>query len=180
MIDLKLESGIKEKYMKKTLELGGREQMKAKLLATLIITGLIVGACGTEEEETHSDHQNEMMQEVIVEIQTAKELPVGEEVILSARVTQGDEAVNDADHVEFEVWESGLREDSIMIDGVLTEDGVYEASFTFDHDGVYYMFAHTTARDLHVMPKQELIVGNPDMEKVLPDDSDNSMKNHGK
>ena len=164
----------------KIVGVGGKEQMKAKLLVALIITGLVIAACGTEEEVTHSDHQNEMMQEVIVEIQTAKELPVGEEVILSARVTQGDEAVNDADHVEFEVWESGLREDSIMIDGVLTEDGVYEAPFTFEHDGVYYMFAHTTARDLHVMPKQELIVGNPDMDKVLPNNSDNSMGHDGK
>ena len=179
MIDLKLDSGIKEKYMKKTVVLGGREEMKAKLLVALIITGLVMGACGTQEEN-HSDHQNEMMQEVIVEIQTAKELPVGEEVILSARVTQGEEAVNDADHVEFEVWESGLIEDSVKIDGVLTEDGVYEAPFTFEHDGVYYMFAHTTARDLHIMPKQELIVGSPDMEKVLPDNSDNSMEHDGK
>ena len=62
-----------------------------------------------------------------------------------------------------------------MVEGNLTEDGVYEANFTFDHDGVYYMFAHTNARGLHVMPKQELIVGEPDMSKVLPDDSDDSM-----
>ncbi len=154
--------------------------MNKKFLAALAMSALILGACGDKEEENHSDHQNEMMQEVMVEIQTAKELPVGEEVILSAKVTQGEEAVNDADHVEFEVWESGLRENSQMIDGELTEDGIYEASFTFDHDGVYYMFAHTTARGLHVMPKQELIVGEPNMENVLPDNSDNSMKKHGK
>lgn len=38
------------------------------------------------------------------------------------------------------------------------------------------MFAHTTARGMHVMPKQELIVGNPDMSKVLEDTSSNSME----
>ena len=63
--------------------------------------------------------------------------------------------------VEFEVWESGMRDEGQMIEGNLTEDGVYEANYSFDHDGVYYMFAHTTARGLHVMPKQELIVGEP-------------------
>lgn len=62
------------------------------------------------------------------------------------------------------------------LDGELTEDGIYVADYTFDHDGVYYMFAHTTARGMHVMPKQELIVGNPDMSKVLEDTSSNSME----
>jgi len=151
--------------------------MKVKIISALSMITLMLGACGNKEE-VHTDHQTGMMQEVSVEIQTPKELPVGEEVILSAKVTQGEEAVNDA-HVEFEVWESGLRDDSVMIDGELTEEGVYESSYTFDHDGVYYMFAHTTARDMHVMPKEELIVGNPDMDNVLPDNSDNSMKNHG-
>ena len=68
-----------------------------------------------------------------------------------------------------------MRDASEMMDGQLTEDGVYEAKYTFDHDGVYYMFAHTTARGLHVMPKQELTVGTPDMSKVMPDESDDSM-----
>ena len=55
---------------------------------------------------------------------------------------------------------------------------VYMKQFhTFDHDGVYYMFAHTTARGLHTMPKQKLTVGNPDMSTVLPDESDNTMHN---
>ena len=50
-----------------------------------------------------------------------------------------------------------------------------QAEYTFDHDGVYYMYAHTTARGMHVMPKQQFIVGNPDMSKVLEDSSSSSM-----
>lgn len=141
------------------------------LLGTLTLVG-----CGEKEKTETSTSQQGTLEEVFVEIQTPKELPVGEEIVLSAKVTQSDEAVNDADSVEFEVWESGLRDEGHMVEGKHTEDGIYEAKFTFDHDGVYYMFAHTTARDMHVMPKQELKVGTPDMSKVLPDDSDNSMK----
>lgn len=37
------------------------------------------------------------------------------------------------------------------------------------------MYAHTTAGAYHVMPKHEFIVGNPDMSKVLEDDSSSSM-----
>ena len=82
------------------------------------------------------------------------------------------------EEVKFEVWESGLRDTSIMLEGELTEDGTYTVDYTFDHDGVYYMYAHTTARGLHVMPKQEFIVGNPDMSKVLEDTASGSM-DHG-
>jgi len=134
----------------------------------------LVGCGDKEVSESPSTSNNEgTLEEVIVDIQTAETLSV-DDVVLSAKVTQSDEAVDDAS-VEFEVWESGLRDEGHMIEGNLTEDGVYEANYSFDHDGVYYMFAHTNARGLHVMPKQELIVGEPDMSKVLPDDSDNSM-----
>ena len=37
------------------------------------------------------------------------------------------------------------------------------------------MFAHTTARGMHIMPKKELIVGSPDMSKVLEDNSSSLM-----
>lgn len=94
---------------------------------------------------------------------------------LAVRVTQGGEAVDDADAVTFEVWESGKRDASVMLDGQLTDDGVYSVNHTFAHDGVYYMYAHTTARGMHVMPKIELIVGNPDYDKVIGDTDTPSM-----
>ena len=149
--------------------------MKKIIISLAVLVAFTLVGCG-EKEETHTStsHQG-TLEEVFVEIQTPKELPVGEDIVLSAKVSQNDEAVNDADAVKFEVWESGLRDEGQMVEGKLTEDGVYEAEYRFDHDGVYYMFAHTDARGLHVMPKQELTVGTPDMSKVLPDDSDNSM-----
>ena len=148
-----------------------------KALAVLAFATMSLVGCGDKEatESTSTHHNEGTLEEVVVDIQTAETLAV-EDVVLSAKVTQSDEAVEDAT-VEFEVWESGKREEGNMVDGNLTEDGVYEANFTFDHDGVYYMFAHTNARGLHVMPKQELIVGQPDISTVLPDESDNSMTN---
>ncbi|MEG0449421.1 MAG: hypothetical protein RR595_06150, partial [Lysinibacillus sp.] len=64
----------------------------------------------------------------------------------------------------------GLRDEGQMIDGVLDAEGVYKAKTTLDHDGVYYMHAHTTANSIHVMPKQKLTVGTPDMTKVIEED----------
>ena len=146
--------------------------MKKWLLSLLAIPVLVAGC--TDEIDTNKDG-SDIPQIVEVTILTEEKLPVGEKVKLAAQVKQGDEYVEDAEEVKFEVWESGLREDGVMLDGLLTNDGIYEAEFTFNHDGVYYIFAHTTARGMHVMPKKELIVGTPDMSKVLEDNSSNSM-----
>ena len=150
--------------------------MKKWFLSLLVVPALLVGC--NEEIDTNAEG-SEMPQPIEVSILTEGNLPVGEKVILAAQVKQGDDFVEDAEEVKFEVWESGMREDGVMLDGVLTKDGTYEVDITFDHDGVYYMFAHTTARGMHVMPKKELIVGNPDMSKVLEDSSTNTM-NHDK
>ena len=148
--------------------------MKKWFYSLVAVPFLLVG-CGDDPKVETLDTA-EVPAIVDVHIQTAEQLNAGETIQLAARVTQDDEAVNDAKEVKFEVWESGLRDEGEMLDGELTEDGIYVADYTFDHDGVYYMFAHTTARGMHVMPKQELIVGNPDMSKVLEDTSSNSME----
>ena len=146
-----------------------------KWLYSLVAVPFLLVGCGDEPEVETLDTA-EVPSIIDVHIQTAEQLNTGETIQLAARVTQDEEAVNDAKEVKFEVWESGLRDEGEMLDGELTEDGIYVADYTFDHDGVYYMFAHTTARGMHVMPKQELIVGNPDMSKVLEDTSSNSME----
>ena len=148
--------------------------MKKWFYSLVAVPFLLVG-CG-DDPEVETLETAEVPAIVDVHIQTAEQLNAGETIQLAARVTQDEEAVNDAKEVKFEVWESGLRDEGEMLDGKLTEDGIYVADYTFDHDGVYYLFAHTTARGMHVMPKQELIVGNPDMSKVLEDTSSNSME----
>ena len=147
-----------------------------KLLLTLAATAVLAVGCGAEDNSVDTQGSGEIPVEVMVELLTPEKLNVGEATTLEVKVTQGGEVVNDADSVDFEVWESGLRDEGTMIDGEFTEDGVYTAEYTFNHDGVYYMYAHTTARGMHVMPKQQFIVGNPDMSKVLEDNSSSSME----
>lgn len=147
--------------------------MKKWMIALLAVPMLLVG-CNSDDKEPKVDTNDEPVDvsalEVNVEILTPDEVKVGEPVELAAHVTQNNEDVEDADSVEFEVWESGLREQGSMIKAEHAGDGVYKAEFTFNHDGVYYMYAHTTARGLHVMPKKQIIAGNPDMSKVIPEE----------
>ena len=150
--------------------------MKKVWLTAAMAALLMVGCNGEKDVETNA---NVSMHIVEVEILTAEQVNVNEPLLLEAQVTQGGEFVNDADDVTFEVWESGLREQGQMLLGELTEDGKYSVEHTFAHDGVYYVYAHTNARGLHIMPKQQIIAGNPDMSKVLPDSSSDSMEHVG-
>lgn len=150
--------------------------MKKWLISLVAVPALLVGCSGDEPEiDTNEEPVDVAALEVVVDILTPEKVAVNEPVELAAHVTQNKEDVNDAESVQFEVWESGYRDQGQMIDGELDENGVYKAETTFDQDGVYYMFAHTTARGLHVMPKQQIIAGTPEMSQVKEDDSDSSM-----
>lgn len=150
--------------------------MKLKLLTLLMLPFLLLSACGTEKSGAAGN--NEDVHPLTVEILTPERVEAGQTAILTAEVKQGDEMVEDADEVIFEVWESGSRNDAEMIEAEHIADGVYEAEAELEV-GLYFVQAHTTARLMHAMPKQELMVGNPDPASIVPDDSDDSqgMKN---
>ncbi|MET4561632.1 hypothetical protein ABIA69_002800 [Lysinibacillus parviboronicapiens] len=152
--------------------------MKKWLFACIAVTALLVG-CG-DKKEPAALPEPEMPEMLKVDILTPKEVAINEPIELAAHVEQGGENIDDA-IVEFEVWESGKRDEGQMIDGTLDKDGVYKATITFDHDSVYYMFAHTTANGIHNMPKQQITAGTPDMTQILPEDekADTNMMEHG-
>jgi len=149
--------------------------MKKWLIGLVAVPAILIGCSSNETEvDTNKEPVDIAALEVKVHILTPEEVAVNETVELAAHVSQNNEDVNDAQTVEFEVWESGYRDEAKKIEGKLDADGVYKATTTFDHDGVYYMYAHTTARGSHVMPKQQIIVGEPDLSKVK-EDSEESM-----
>lgn len=78
--------------------------MKKTIAALVMATMTLVGCSDKQATEVNSQQEG-TLEEVMVEFQTPTELAVNEEVVLSVKVTQGDEAVDDADSVEFEVWE---------------------------------------------------------------------------
>ena len=134
------------------------------VFATLLLS--ILAACGEDE-----------LSILEVDFEVPETIDVGETVELKATVTYGDEMVADADEVVFEVWEKGKRDDGHMIDADNHEDGTYTTEVTFDHDGIFEMYAHTTAHDMHTMPKKEIVVGEGgDYDDV---DGDNGYQTEG-
>ena len=94
--------------------------MKKWLLSLIAIPTLLFGC--NEEAEIDTNGEGSVMPEIVeVVITSPDKFEVGVEIELSAQVKQGDEFINEAAEVKFEVWESGMRDHGIMVEGTLTQ-----------------------------------------------------------
>lgn len=125
------------------------------LFVSLFVVALM--ACGNEETP---DINTELPEIIEVELNVAETGEVNEAIRLSSTVSQGNEAVADANEVVFEVWEEGKKDESEMIESNNKGDGTYEAEKTFEHDGLFHIQVHVTARGMHVMPTSTITIGD--------------------
>ncbi|ART75400.1 FixH family protein [Sutcliffiella horikoshii] len=134
--------------------------MKKLLLVVVPFLLLLVGCTSASEEKTS-------LEVVEVEIKLPENVKEEEEVVVKTLVTQGEEKVEDAKEVQIEIWnvENG-KENSVLLDAEHVGDGVYEVKHSFDERGVYRVQSHVTARDMHVMPTKQLVVGDLSQEEV--------------
>ena len=132
--------------------------MKKFASAFIIATVALLAACQSDDVKEQSVEE-EVPQPIEVQLEGPAKADAGKETKWTTTVTQGEEAVTDADEVMYEVWEKGKKNDSAMIDANNMEDGTYTMEETFDEDGIYYVQVHVTARDMHVMPKEEIVIG---------------------
>ncbi|WP_339216940.1 FixH family protein [Ornithinibacillus sp. FSL M8-0202] len=126
------------------------------LLMILLVGAL--AACGNNNNGEKTDADEEV-KAVNVDFQLPEHADVGEVVELKAIVTYGDELVKDADKVEFEYWVQGNEKETTTVEGKNNDDGTYTADVTFEADGIYEIYAHTTARMVHIMPKKSITIG---------------------
>lgn len=131
--------------------------MKKLLFSIFVGMFVFLVACGEDAEESE---QTEELAVLEVEFNVPETAEVGETVELEAVVTYGDEIVEDANEVKFEYWLEGNEDNSKEVEGQHTENGSYVAEVTFDEDGVYEMYAHTTAEGLHTMPLASITIGD--------------------
>ncbi|MFB3167677.1 FixH family protein [Neobacillus sp. 179-C4.2 HS] len=124
--------------------------MKKVLFITLCVLFALAG-CSKEQKS------EELPEFVEVVIELPEIIKVNEEVVIEAHIKQGNEKVEDAQKVEFELWKSD-QETHEKILGDHQGDGIYSISKTFLKEGGYFVIAHVTARDMHNMPKKEFTV----------------------
>lgn len=115
----------------------------------------MAGCSGNKNNALNED----MPKPLEVELSVPETAGVKEAVVLKATVTYGEEKVEDADEVVFEIWEEGKKSESEMLDSTNKGDGTYEANTSFEQDGVFEVQVHVTAKQQHNMPKSSIQVG---------------------
>ncbi|WP_332694385.1 FixH family protein [Halalkalibacter lacteus] len=145
--------------------------IKNILFIKMTMVLFVLTACTVNTQE--SDDVQGMLEVVTVDIFIPETIPSQEEVMLQIKVNQGDEDVEDAQDVEFEIWKHHERDEGEMIAGVHQGEGIYQITHTFKKDGIYFVQTHVTARDMHVMPTKQIIVGDVSEEELesLKDDA---------
>ncbi len=132
----------------------------------LVLVVLTIASCGKEKEKI-SDMPEMLEVNLTVKPNQGQ---MNQPMTFEAKVTQGDEEVNDADKVIFEIWRSNEKHERIEIKHA--ENGIYRLEKSFPQEGTYYIISHVTARDMHNMPKKEFIVGTAsESEKAKSNDS---------
>ena len=139
--------------------------MKIKRLIILALFVLVLAACsnGDQEETTDSSNdanESEELTALEVEVDIPEQVEVGETVELKALVTYGEEDVTDAEEMNFEYWKKVDQDNSETVETTNNGDGSYTVEVTFEEEGVYEMFAYTTAKGQHNMPQASITVGD--------------------
>lgn len=135
--------------------------MKKHLSLILFIGLAFLVACSNNNVNETAD--TEELIELHVDFEVPETAEIDETIEVTATVTYGDDLVTDADEVTFEYWIDDNKDDSQTIESTNNGDGTYTAEITLEEEAVYSIYAHTTARGLHTMPKKSVIVGNAEM-----------------
>lgn len=130
--------------------------MKRFLAIGAVLAAITLSACATKEEP-QSKTADEVPEIVEVDVSVPETAKVGEELVFTAAVTQGGEIVEDADEVKFEVKNINTGEKE-MLEAHLNEEKQYEGKYKFTTQGTYDVTSHVNARDMHVMPTNQILI----------------------
>jgi hypothetical protein len=149
---------------------------KILFLSLMFLSVLIISACNNNDQQEQADEKLPEFVEVELSV-TPEHGKANEPIIFEAKITQGDENVEDADEVKFEIWRAkDENHEKIIVEH--SEDGIYRLEKSFAQDGTYYIISHVTARDMHNMPKKVFVIGSPS-EPEDPNESKNDMNMEG-
>jgi hypothetical protein len=135
---------------------------KFAIFVLITMFSLIIAACGDGNENDASE-QDEKLEPIQVNLEVPEKGNKGEKIVFSTVVSHGEEKVEDASEVKYEVWKVGQKDKSEMIEAKHEKNGIYEAEKTFEEDGLYTVQVHVTARDMHTMPKAEIQIGETEV-----------------
>lgn len=152
----------------------GETYMKNKMIAFMILITVVVSGCSLQKQEEEEAK--------FLDVQLSAN-PVnaeaGQDITFEAKVTYGNENVEDADEVKFEIWRSNdEKHEKVVVKH--SENGVYKLNKSFEEEGTYYVISHVSARSQHSMPKKEFVVGQPSEPESHSETNDSHMETEKK
>ena len=137
---------------------------KLSILLFSLLTILVLAACNSKIDKNQgSDEDDIVIEPVLVDLKLPETADPGEEIVMTARVTQGEEVVSDASEVVFEL-RNDVTGEKEMIDAVWDGTEFYTLRHTFQDAGIFSVTSHVTARNMHTMPTKKIVVGTIDEE----------------
>ena len=130
-----------------------------KLIFAILIGFVLLAGCGQTSENNNSEKKEEVPAVIDAVIELPEKGETNEEVAIAVTVSQGEEPVDDASEVKFEIWKEGKKDASEMVEAKHSENGKYTSTYTFLEDGLYHVQSHVTARDMHTMPTESIQIG---------------------
>ncbi len=147
--------------------------MKRFLMGITLVLSVIVSACSAQENhDNHSMSDDVVPEMVVVELTVPRTAATGAKVEFIAKVMQGEEIVEDANEVKFEIINkaTGGKE---SVAATLNKDKNYVTTYHFEKAGVYDITSHVTARNMHTMPTKTIEVTG---EKVVTSHSEENVQ----
>jgi len=142
----------------------------------LMIIAVVLVACGSNDQQTTAEETPQSLVPLEAEFHIEEQAEPGDTISLETKVTQGDEDVEDAHEVLYEVWKANDKEHSEMIEASHEGKGIYATEYTVEDEAIYFVQVHVTARDTHVMPRMEITVGNPSID--IEEEQEGSEEDH--
>ena len=119
------------------------------MLYSLIFLISILAAC--------SYNPNEETSKINVNCQIKDTVSLNEPINLNASLTYDDQPREEAEII-FEVWESGNKNNSKMLQAENLGDGNYTHDYTFEKAGIYEIAAHSNIKEIDPLPQKEIVV----------------------
>ncbi|MBY0123668.1 FixH family protein [Bacillus sp. S/N-304-OC-R1] len=129
-----------------------------KWIAIICAGLLLLAGCGTNSKKDDGK-EAELPAIIEADLTLPEKANPGEEVPLAVTVKQGEEFVEDAKEVKFEIWKEGEKDSSKLVEAKHEEKGKYVATYSFPENGLYHVQSHVTARDMHTMPTKQIQIG---------------------
>lgn len=132
--------------------------MKKQLVGFSILLAMMLGGCGQDDLVDAGPVVDELVP-IEVDLQGPDAAEGGEELTFTSIITQGEDKVEDATEVVYEIWEESNKESSELIEATEQDGHHYTLRYQFDKNGLYHVQTHVTARGLHRMPSMKIQVG---------------------